>query len=296
MDEAFADRRPVSVMFNNIREALPQFGISQADLLYEAVEEGGITRVIGFFKNPGAVEKFGSVRSTRAYYLDMTLGHDAILMHAGGSEEALKMIKELGMYTINGITDSKTYYRDAERRKAGVSLEHTLFAKGADVEAKIVGSTSRVEYEPGYDPFSMKFEADASISGGNAAESVSVKFSSYKTGIFEYSKADGLYTVSQYGKPMVEGATGEQLKVKNVVVVYTDVSAVGDKLGHMKIRMTGSGDGMLFLGGKSQVIKWSKAAIDKPYLFTDENGEPLTFAAGVSYINVVGINAKVEIG
>ena len=59
--------------------------------------------------------------------------------------------------------------------------------------------------------------------GGEAAEILTVPFSTYKTGVFEYDPDSGLYLVEEYGEPYVDGNTGEQVAVKNVLVLYTDV-------------------------------------------------------------------------
>ena len=81
-------KRPVAVMLNNIKKAQPQIGISQADVIYEVPAEGGITRMLAVYQSLEGVELLGSVRSTRPYYIELALGHDALLVHAGGSQEA----------------------------------------------------------------------------------------------------------------------------------------------------------------------------------------------------------------
>ena len=80
--------RPVAVMFNNLKAAQPQLGISQADIIYEVRAEGGITRMLGVFQGLEGVGTLGSSRSSRPYELELALGHDALYVHAGGSPEA----------------------------------------------------------------------------------------------------------------------------------------------------------------------------------------------------------------
>ena len=74
MDKDYRNLRPVAVMFNNLREAQPQLGISQADLIYEIPAEGGITRMVGVYQSLEGVGTLGSIRSTRSYYLEVALG------------------------------------------------------------------------------------------------------------------------------------------------------------------------------------------------------------------------------
>ena len=90
-DEAL-ERRPIAVMINNMIKALPQWGISQADIIYEMLAEGRITRLLAIFQDYSKIEYLASVRSARPYYLELALGHDALFVHAGGSPEAYRDI------------------------------------------------------------------------------------------------------------------------------------------------------------------------------------------------------------
>ena len=80
--------RPVTIMVNNIREALPQIGISEADIVYEIIEEGGITRLLCVYNDYSDIPEIGSVRSARDYFIDIADAHDAIFVHAGASKYA----------------------------------------------------------------------------------------------------------------------------------------------------------------------------------------------------------------
>lgn len=91
-----AQKRPVAVMLNNLKKALPQLGVSQADIIYEAPAEGGITRMLAVFQSVEEVGNIGSVRSARDYYVSLAMGHDALYLHAGGSPGAYAAIKNWG--------------------------------------------------------------------------------------------------------------------------------------------------------------------------------------------------------
>ncbi|MCL2085238.1 MAG: DUF3048 domain-containing protein [Oscillospiraceae bacterium] len=295
MDEDYAERRPLAVMYNNIREALPMHGISQADLIYEALAEGGITRIVGFYKNPSIVPRFGSIRSTRAYYLDIAQAHDAILMHAGGSPEAFSLISSRKLLTLDGTRMNTPFYRDAERRANKVSLEHTMFANGPDLEQTLLNLSSRVTYVEGYDPFeAFEFIQTATPQSGADAAKVSLRYSNYKTGVFDYDESDGLYYVSQYGKPMLDGENGAQVCVKNVLILHTDVKTI-DSVGRLSTRMTGTGGGLFICNGKAEDITWSKDGPASPYVYTLANGAPLKLERGVSYINIAPADARIEL-
>ena len=90
-------------MFNNLKKALPQIGVGRADVIYEIVAEGGITRMMGVFQDLEGVGELGSVRSARDYYVNLALGHDAIYIHAGGSPQAYEAFNSWGVTHIDFV-------------------------------------------------------------------------------------------------------------------------------------------------------------------------------------------------
>ena len=91
--------------------------------------------MLGLYQTLEGVGTLGSIRSTRPYYLELALGHDALLVHAGGSPEAYTDIRSWGvdnMDGVNGGSDAKIFWRDAERRKT-MNYEHTLVTSGEKI-------------------------------------------------------------------------------------------------------------------------------------------------------------------
>ena len=114
--------RPFAVMINNIVYAQPQVGISNAEMIYEIPAEGGITRMMAIFSHLYDVESVGSIRSLRPYYLSVALSYDAIVIHAGGSEQAYSDVKTYNADHLDGVRDGNTssmFYRDASRGQHG---------------------------------------------------------------------------------------------------------------------------------------------------------------------------------
>ena len=294
MEPEYETNRPVAVMFNNIKEAQPQVGISQADIIYEIPAEGGITRMVGLYQTLEGVGTLGSIRSTRPYYLEVALGHDALLVHAGGSPDAYADIAAWGvdnMDGVNGGSDAEIFWRDAERRKT-MHYEHTLVTSGEKILQYLAEDHFETQYPQGYQ-YVQSFAADGTPTDGTPAEHVTLKFTSYKTGQFDYDAASGQYLVSQYGGAYVDGSTGEQVSVTNVLVLKTDISVIsGDTAGRLKVRMTGSGEGTFFCVGKSIPIQWSKADRNSQFVYTRTDGTPLTLGQGVSYVCIVSASSS----
>jgi hypothetical protein len=117
------NRRSVAAMIENSQAARPQVGLTSADIVYEAVSEGGITRFVAIYSS-SYPEKAGPIRSARSYFIDWLSEYDSMYVHAGGSPTALSRI---GQYAIKDYPHSNdgTYVREPQR---GVASEHTLFA------------------------------------------------------------------------------------------------------------------------------------------------------------------------
>ncbi len=290
--------RPIAVMVNNLKKALPQLGVSQADIIYELPAEGGITRMLAVFQSVEGVGNIGSVRSARDYYVSIAYGHDAIFLHAGGSPQAYSAIKNWGVTAldcVNGPYEGTLYWRDPDRKK-NAGLEHSVLTSG-DTISELLPTYKRVTLEHAADySYPMSFLADGQTASGQRADSVSVRFSEYKTGVFTYDAATGLYQIQEYGAPYVDGNSGEQVAVKNVLVLNTDVSALkGDDKGRLSVRTTGTGTGKFFCDGTVQDITWSKKNNASPITYTAADGQALRFGVGTTYVNIIGSSVKVTI-
>lgn len=299
MEPEYEKNRPIAVMFNNLKAAQPQLGVSQADIIYEIPAEGGVTRMLGVFQTLDSVGTLGSIRSTRPYYLEAALGHDAILVHAGGSPAAYEDISAWGVNNIDGVrggpSQDVVFWRDADRRK-NAGYEHSLLTSGENVLAYLENGKYRTEHQDGY-TYTQTFAEDGTPTGGEAAEKVTLHYTNYKTGVFTYDAEKKQYLVSQYQGAYVDGNTGEQVGVTNVLMLETKINVIsGDKEGRLAVNMTGSGAGRYFCGGKWIPIQWSKADRNSQFIYTLEDGTPLTMGRGTSYICIMNpSSSKVEI-
>lgn len=297
-DAETAARRPVAVMLNNLKQALPQLGQSQADIIYEVVAEGGITRMLGVYQSVEDVGMIGSIRSARPYYIELALGHDALFVHAGGSEQAYSDLRNWDMDHFDAVRgpylgknpESNMMWRDTDRRKEN-GYEHSVVATGASILAYLPKDL-RLEHEEGYDA-GLAFADDGTPAGGSQALVVTVPFSNYKTGLFVYDEMQSAYLVEEYGVPYVDGNTGAQVAVTNVIVVQTRCRYTGDSLGHMDVDVVGEGEGWFACGGRAVPIRWSKPDRESPLIYTTKDGAPLVLGRGHTYVNVVPLDAAV---
>ncbi|MBE6996109.1 MAG: DUF3048 domain-containing protein [Ruminococcaceae bacterium] len=294
MEPEYENDRPVAVMLNNLKAAQPQLGVSKADIIYEIPAEGAVTRMIGIFQSLEGVGNLGSIRSTRSYYLEAALGHDAVLVHAGASPQAYQEIPAWGVDNIDGIKGGNmgnAFWRDADRKKTA-GYEHSLLTSGEKISAFLASGTYSTEHAEDY-RYEQAFVEDGTPAGGAAAETVTLKFSSYKTGVFEYDDNTKQYLVSQYNGPYVDGNTGERVGVTNVLVLETDISLIpGDTAGRLNVRMTGTGSGTYFCGGKSVPITWNKTDRNSPFTYQLQDGTALSLGKGTSYVCIMDPNSS----
>ena len=296
MSEDYVGKRPLAIMLSNIAEAQPQQGVGQADMIYEVLAEGGITRMVAMFQEYGDMALTGSVRSTRPYYLDIAQGHDAILFHAGGSTDAYLQIKNRGVTAldcVNGPYEGTLFWRDTTRR-ANNGFVHSVVTSGAKITEYFPKYSFRMEHEEGYAP-ALTFVEDGTPKGEGAAE-VTVRFSGYKTAYFTYVEESKTYLVSQSlnGRsvaPYNDGNTKEQQAFTNVLVLFAE-GKVLDNEGRLSVDLVGSGEGYFICGGKYIFIKWEKESFASPFVYTTKSGEGISLGVGRSYVCVLSSTGK----
>lgn len=278
--------RPFAVMINNIVYAQPQVGISNADIIYEIPAEGGITRMMAIFSHLYDVESVGSIRSLRPYYLSVALSYDAIVIHAGGSEQAYSDVKTYNADHLDGVRDGNTssmFYRDASRGQHG--SEHTLFFHGANVEALVNQYKFRTEHESSYKT-GLNFADNAADQCNNTAANVQITFNTSKSTSFTYHTDSGKYTAVQYKDDYKDGATGEAVTFSNLLILTADMKTV-DSYGRLAVDLIGSGTGYFVTGGKYVPIKWSRSDINSCFTYTLEDGTALNLSRGTTYVGVI---------
>lgn len=296
MEEEQIRNRPIAVMLNNLKQALPQLGVSQADIIYEVLAEGGITRMLGIYQSVENVGLIGSVRSARTYYLELALGHDAIYLHAGGSPDAYDKIKAWSVTAldcVNGPYEGSLYWRDADRIRNN-GMVHSVVTSGETIRELLPTYGLRLEHEDGY-AYEMQFGQNGTPADGQRAERITVPFSSYKTGVFTYDAGSGKYLVEEYGSAYMDGNTGEQVSVTNVLVLKTACSVIpGDDAGRITVDLT-DGEGWFACGGKIIPICWSKDGVNGQLVYTTQSGMPLTLGVGASYVNIIPLGNEITV-
>lgn len=279
--------RATAVVINNHLEAMPQCGVSSADILYEFETEGGITRRLGFFADLTDVETVGAIRSARTYFLSTAAAYDAVLVHCGGSKYASDAQYDMAgnkltdWEHLDEMLNSAYFFRDADRQANGYAFEHTLFTTGEKLTKLLEAKGYNEGNEEGTD-CGLRFMEDPEWKGETAKE-LTIIFRGGKETTATYNEETGRYAISQYGSVGIDANTGEEVATRNVLVVFAKQHNNGV---HSFYDLIGSGDGYLACDGEIIPVHWEREAVDAPFTYTTEDGEPAFLGVGNSYIAV----------
>lgn len=279
-------KRPVAIMINNINQSLPQYGIYGADLMFECLVEGGITRMMAVFADYTKVPKVCSVRSCRYYFPIFAYGLDAVYFCFGSNKSlGTTTLKKLGIDYFDGSQnyDELVFGRDPERL-GRYSREHTAYVDGKNIPELFKKYSIRTDYRDGKDSYIFNFTSPKKVSK-EKCEEVTLNFSNSYYSTFTYDAKRKLYLKQHNGKPHMDSAVNKQLAYRNVFALETEVSLYeGGPLVQMNWK---GGTGYYISLGTVKKITWTKANADSKIVIKDENGKTVKVNRGNSYIGVV---------
>ena len=308
-------RRPLAVMIENHQESRPQSGLSSADVVYEAVAEGGITRFMSVFYCGIAAQSvnLAPVRSARTYFLPWVLEYDALYNHVGGAgvcddptvDTRAKALCQIDQYKIKDMDQFgisfPTCYRNPDRLDHPVATEHTMVCV-TDKLLKIASDrgwtnvdTNGVSWDKNF--VSWKFKDDAAAAERSA--SFSATFTAWK-GYSDYSvkwvydKSSNTYKRFNGGQPHTDLETKEQLTAKNVIILFADETGPVDEHGHLLYDNIGSGTGLLYQDGKNIKVTWQKANRNARTKFFDSSGKEVSFNRGQIWIEMLPTGTSIS--
>lgn len=278
-----AVHRPLGIMIENHPDARPQFGLSQASIVYEAVTEGGITRFLAIFGSEGG-SKIGPVRSARPYYLGWVLEYDAGYGHVGGSSLALQNIKEFHLNDLDQFAvGSLAYRRELTANKA---LEHTMFTDTAKLR-----QVAENKFGNDITPLAIKFKTPLTREHRGASQAITIDFSSpsYKV-TWNFDPETNHYLRSQAGGFHKDAATGETIVADTIIVQAVKRTSVDS------MTTVGSGQAQVFMDGKRIEATWKKSSLASTTIFSDSTGAEIARNPGHTWIEIVDpvMNVKVS--
>ncbi len=280
-------KRPLSVKVENSPAARPQTGLNSADVAYETVTEGGITRFNLIFQS-NVPEVVGPVRSARLSDLWIVPQYRGLFFYSGASESVFRRVRQAKLPDLsqdNGIT--APYSRSTAR-----SAPHNLYldTKKAYAEAKKRGKKVTADLVP------LEFGPASLATSATPVKSVYIPFSSFNNVTWKWSKKRRSFLRENNGKVHRDAETGKQVAAKNVVVMWAKYTVAShDKVGSTTydIKLGGKGKATIFRDGKRYNGKWIASRTEPPR-FVDKKGRPIRLAPGNTWMQVVPLDVNIS--
>ncbi|MFA5051780.1 MAG: DUF3048 domain-containing protein [Patescibacteria group bacterium] len=269
---------PIAVMIENLTSSRPPSGLSQANVVYEALAEGGITRFMAVYAQPlVAIAEIGPVRSARSYYVDWALEYKALYVHVGGSPQALAQIKTDGVNDFSQFYHAPYFWRDSNR-----AAPHNLYTSGEKMGIALVDQKMPATGEY----VGWKFKNDASASSLPTDEkSIAIDFSSFNYKVeYKYDREKNDYVRYLAGQPH-QDKDGTGIRAKDVIVQKMKTSLIdSERLGMETI---GSGEAVVFRDGQAVTGTWERKTKADRTRFYDQGGAEIELNAGPVWVEVV---------
>lgn len=281
------DNRMVAVMVNNHAAARPQSGLSEADIVFEILAEGTITRFLALYQSemPGVV---GPVRSAREYYFELADGYEAIYVYHGAAAFVDEMIVNRGVNFLNGSTydnDGILFTRESSRK----APHNSYLQLGAVYD---VASTKGYETTTSHEPLDFLTADEIEGLAGEKATHVQVVYGdkTLETIEFTFDEASGKYARTSNGEQTVDMNTDTAIQVDNVFIVEAPHEVI-DTDGRRAIDFESGGDGYLIQKGHVQEIQWENK---DGRIIPVKDGQPIGLVPGKTWINVVPTNPGIQ--
>lgn len=284
-------KRPVAVMVNNLQDALPQYGVAAADVIFEIPVEGDVTRLMALYGDYTTVPQICPVRSCRYYFPAFSQGYDAFYVNWGIDDSIAEYLVALKLDQYDGINNAGGLFgRDQDRLNQGYSLEHTGYFDGTKFAEVVQADGKRTDLADDKKSAAFQFNGmnEQLKPEGTDCKNVDIDFGT-TTAAFTYDEASKTYQKQINGNPHMDSSTNTQLAFTNVLVLETEIS-VRDEVGHKELNWSGGTDhtGYYVSNGGMQKIHWFKDANNESssLRFTDWDGNPININRGKSYIAV----------
>lgn len=320
--DAWEKRRPLAVMIENHPEARPQSGLSDADIVFEAVAEGGVTRYMAMYYC--GVQAFDTtiapVRSARSYFVDWASGFNLPLyVHVGGANvpgpsDALGQIRDYGWNGENDLNQFSigypTFVRDYNRLDGReIATEHTMVSSSeklwevaAERDWTNMSPDQKIgrrvvegsDWKDGYEGWSF---SDDGTSTETTATKVSHDFwSNYDlySLVWTYDSESKAYLREMGGEVDRDLNNEKQIAANTVIVLLTTEKGPINEKKHMLYGTTGTGDALIFMNGTALEATWTKKIRTSELVFKDSKGKNVVFTRGLIWISALNKTTEVE--
>ena len=320
-------RRPLFVMIENSVDARPQSGLGSADVVYEAVAEGGVTRfgAVFYCGVARADTIVGPVRSARTHFVNLASEYNyPLYVHVGGAncssadggktcttDKRVQALEQLSSYGWVGRTGNDlnqfsigfpTFWRDYERMGRTVATEHTMYSSTEKLWKYASGTrgwtnlapedmmpkNAKLDWKDSFTKFTWKDDAAESARGDVAKISFGFWESYHDFDVtWTYDKTANTYARTNGDAAHKDRNDDKQFTAKSVLVQFTKELGPLDDHKHMLYEVIGTGKGILFQDGTATEITWSKKDRESRTIFKDGTGKAVAFNRGTLWVEIL---------
>ncbi|MBR2123516.1 MAG: DUF3048 domain-containing protein [Lachnospiraceae bacterium] len=295
ISESIRDQRPVAIMVDNEKLALPHYGTAEADVVYEIMNSTAndrITRLMLIYKDWGNIERLGSIRSTRPTNILLASEWNAVLCHDGGPYYN----KQYFDYRDWAEHFSGTFSRIAN----GKASEFTEYVVRGDLQKNFTSSgysTTYNQYAPtgaaeshfSFTPYGTAVDLSKKYDTHYTAQYVSLPFKHNKSQL-AFNPATGKYEYYEYDIHHLDEEDGEPLAFENVILQGCDFVQL-DSNGYLIYDVISTGPAMYIHNGVAVDCAWAKNSETDITRFYDVNGDELMINTGKTYIGLIPLDS-----
>ena len=286
LTSAQADPFVIVAMIDNQVVARPQTGLPKADVIYEVMAEGNITRFIAVFNASSSVDKVGPIRSARPYFLDFASEYGrAVYLHVGGSPEALNELKNMErLFDVNEFYNGNYFWRDENR-----NAPHNVYTSSNNWN-KLIANKEFIQDNSWQ---GLNFGTNDFVTNTEKTAGITVPYSSNYIVSWKYNEAIGRFDYYQNDK-IYEDTNGDNLSADNLIVQFVSADIIDD-YGRLEMTTVGSGEAMVFIKGNLIRGTWKKENKNARTKFYAQNGEEIKLISGLTFFQIVPPTVKVSL-
>ncbi|MCR4425888.1 MAG: DUF3048 domain-containing protein [Firmicutes bacterium] len=277
------EREYYAVVIENSSAARPHRGLAGASIVYEMLAEGGITRFLALYSGHGDTP-VGPIRSVRPYIVDIAAEHGVMLVHCGGSTDALSMISRMRYPALDEIKNPSGFYRDRLR-----SAPHNLF--GTPETFLSLAARKGVLTTSARSGMVYALSPGPETVGTDDVPTLRVEYNRSYRVEWEYDADTRTYGRFMNGKPHFDPDTNRQLRADNLVVQFVPTRVI-DSEGRLAMDLSGPGDAIVSVGGMVQRVRWARQE-GQTTSYTRESGDPVEFVPGTTWVQIVPVGTRV---
>ena len=278
------DNRAVAVMINNHPAARPQTGLSSADIVYELLAEGDITRFLAVYQSE-MPEEAGPIRSARDYYIQLAKGLNCLYICHGNSPDAKTLLDEGYIDALNGLKYDGTLFKRSSDRKA----PHNSYITFANIQKG--AEQNGIDMTGAPQPLRFLSDEELEHPEGEPAYEAEVKYGSAPfNSVYAFDSDSGTYSRSAGGEKTVEKEDQTPIELDNILIIEANHTVTDDK-GRRTIDLVSGGKGLLLQKGKVLTVEWKN---EDGVIVPVKDGQEAGLVPGKTWVSVIPQNPGLD--